>query len=223
MLYALLSVIEWAWLRFALYTSTMVNAWKREKHFPNGFSIFLSSSLAHFSCFTTCLYRITFRISALALSLFTFLCYNKKNTGVTIISTTVTNDRRGGTRRKHHRSLFPGAERALCLVLCTQLDSLRPKRIHSPASGKRYDDSLITEAISKEGSFHRRIRSDWDYSYHIPQLADDTTDAESINKAIMNILSSDAQATLSSSSVTKMPETHYVGYFRGRATGTAPF
>ena len=28
------------------------------------------------SRFTTCLYRITFRISALALSLFTFLCYN---------------------------------------------------------------------------------------------------------------------------------------------------
>lgn len=110
---------------------------------------------------------------------------------------------------KHHRSLFRALSALLCLVLCTQLTACGQKDTFSPASGKRYDDSLITEAISKEGSFTDEYDQDWDYSYHIPQLADDTTDAESINKAIMNILSSDAQATLSSSSVTKMPETHY--------------
>ena len=110
---------------------------------------------------------------------------------------------------KHHRSLFRVLSALLCLVLCTQLTACGQKDTFSPASGKRYDDSLITEAISKEGSFTDEYDQDWDYSYHIPQLADDTADAESINKAIMNILSSDAQATLSSSSVTKMPETHY--------------
>lgn len=110
---------------------------------------------------------------------------------------------------KHHRSLFRALSALLCLVLCTQLTACGQKDTFSPASGKRYDDSLITEAISKEGSFTDEHGQDWDYSYHIPQLADDTTDAESINKAIMNILSSDAQATLSSASVTKMPETHY--------------
>ena len=54
-----------------------------------GFFIFLASKAIQI------LYRLCIRqkISALALSLFTFLCYNKKNTGVTIISTTVTNDR----------------------------------------------------------------------------------------------------------------------------------
>ena len=109
---------------------------------------------------------------------------------------------------KHHRSLFRALSALLCLVLCTQLTACGQKDI-SPASGKRYDDSLITEAISKEGSFTDEHGQEWDYSYHIPQLADDTADAESINKAIMNILSSDVQATLSSSSVTKMPETHY--------------
>ena len=110
---------------------------------------------------------------------------------------------------KHHRSLFRALSALLCLVLCTQLTACGQKDTFSPASGKRYDDSLITEAISKEGSFTDEHGQEWDYSYHIPQLADDTADAESINKAIMNILSSDVQATLSSSSVTKMPETHY--------------
>ena len=110
---------------------------------------------------------------------------------------------------KHHRSLFRALSALLCLVLCTQLTACGQKDTFSPASGKRYDDSLISEAISKEGTLTDEYDQDWDYSYHIPQLADDTADAESINKAIMNILSSDAQATLSSSSVTKMPETHY--------------
>ena len=110
---------------------------------------------------------------------------------------------------KHHRSLFRALSALLCLGLCTQLTACGQKDTFSPASGKRYDDSLITEAISKEGSFTDEHGQEWDYSYHIPQLADDTADAESINKAIMNILSSDVQATLSSSSVTKMPETHY--------------
>ena len=110
---------------------------------------------------------------------------------------------------KHHRILYRALSALLCLVLCTQLTACGQKDTFSPASGKRYDDSLITEAISKEGSFTDEHSQEWDYSYHIPQLADDTADAESINKAIMNILSSDAQATLSSSSVTKMPETHY--------------
>lgn len=54
-----------------------------------GFFIFLASKAIQI------LYRLCIRqkISALALSLFTFLCYNKENTGVPIISTTVTNDR----------------------------------------------------------------------------------------------------------------------------------
>lgn len=94
---------------------------------------------------------------------------------------------------KHHRSLFRALSALLCLVLCTQLTACGQKDTFSPASGKRYDNSLITEAISKEGSFTDEHGQDWDYSYHIPQLADDTADAESINKAIMNILSSDVQ------------------------------
>lgn len=54
-----------------------------------GFFIFLASKAIQI------LYRLCIRqkISALALSLLTFLCYNKENTGVPIISTTVTNDR----------------------------------------------------------------------------------------------------------------------------------
>ena len=54
---------------------------------------------------------------------------------------------------KHHRSLFRALSALLCLVLCTQLTACGQKDTFSPASGKRYDDSLITEAISKEGSF----------------------------------------------------------------------
>lgn len=53
---------------------------------------------------------------------------------------------------KHHRSLFRALSALLCLVLCTQLTACGQKDTFSPASGKRYDDSLISEAISKEGT-----------------------------------------------------------------------
>ena len=130
------------------------------------FLSFLSSSLAHFSCFTTCLYRITFRISALALSLLTFLCYNKKIQAFPSYPQQSPMIDEEVPDVKHHRSLFRALSALLCLVLCTQLTACGQKDTFSPASGKRYDDSLITEAISKEGSFTDEHCQEWDYSYH---------------------------------------------------------
>lgn len=54
---------------------------------------------------------------------------------------------------KHHRSLFRALSALLCLVLCTQLTACGQKDTFSPASGERYDNSLITEVLSEEGTF----------------------------------------------------------------------
>ena len=112
---------------------------------------------------------------------------------------------------KQHRNLSRALSALLCLVLCAQLTACGKEGASTPtpASGERYNDSLITEAISKEGTFTDEYDQDWDYSYHIPQLADDTADAEAINEDILERFGSDAQASLSSFAAPKMPETYY--------------
>ena len=112
---------------------------------------------------------------------------------------------------KQHRNLSRALSALLCLVLCAQLTACGKEGASTPAPapGERYNDSLITEAISKEGTFTDEYDQDWDYSYHIPQLADDTADAEAINEDILERFGSDAQASLSSVDASKMPETYY--------------
>ena len=110
---------------------------------------------------------------------------------------------------KHHRSLFQALSALLCLVLCTQLTACGQKDTFSPASGKRYDNSLITEVLSEEGTFTDEYDQDWDYSYHIPQLEADTPDAEKINAQIMAVYGNDVRSSLVGAAVPKMPETYY--------------
>lgn len=110
---------------------------------------------------------------------------------------------------KHHRSLFRALSALLCLVLCTQLTACGQKDTFSPASGERYDNSLITEVLSEEGTFTDEYDQDWDYSYHIPQLEADTPDAEKINAQIMAVYGDDVRSSLVDAAVPKMPETYY--------------
>lgn len=48
----------------------------------------------------------------------------------------------------------------------------------------KYDDSLITEMFSEEGNYTDDTGCEEDYSYHVPALAADSADAETINSAI---------------------------------------
>ena len=110
---------------------------------------------------------------------------------------------------KQHRIFFQALSALLCLVLCTQLTACGQKDTFSPASGKRYDNSLITEVLSEEGTFTDEYDQDWDYSYHIPQLEADTPDAEKINAQIMTVYGDDVRSSLVDAAVPKMPETYY--------------
>ena len=110
---------------------------------------------------------------------------------------------------KQHRIFFQALSALLCLVLCTQLTACGQKDTFSPASGKRYDNSLITEVLSEEGTFTDEYDQDWDYSYHIPQLEADTPDAEKINAQIMAVYGDDVRSSLVDAAVPKMPETYY--------------
>lgn len=101
---------------------------------------------------------------------------------------------------KKHRILTRVLSVLFCLALCTQLTgcvqipipTLKPTP--APTPDKTYNDSLITEAYSVEGSFIDEYEETWDYAYHIPQLAADTADAAAINAEIMAYFGSDARA-----------------------------
>lgn len=51
-------------------------------------------------------------------------------------------------------------------------------------AGVRYDDSLIEEIYSEEGSYTDEVGNTYQYSYHIPALIADTLDAQTINNEI---------------------------------------
>lgn len=103
---------------------------------------------------------------------------------------------------KQHRILSRVLSVLFCLALCTQLTgcvqipipTLKPTPAPTPTPDKTYNDSLITEAYSVEGSFTDEYEETWDYAYHIPQLAADTVDAAAINAEIVAYFGSDARA-----------------------------
>ena len=103
---------------------------------------------------------------------------------------------------EQHRILSRVLSVLFCLALCTQLTgcvqipipTLKPTPAPTPTPDKTYNDSLITEAYSVEGSFTDEYEETWDYAYHIPQLAADTADAAAINAEIMAYFGSDARA-----------------------------
>ena len=103
---------------------------------------------------------------------------------------------------KQHRILSRVLSVLFCLALCTRLTgcvqipipTLKPTPAPAPTPDKTYNDSLITEAYSVEGSFTDEYEETWDYAYHIPQLAADTADAAAINAEIVAYFGSDARA-----------------------------
>ena len=113
---------------------------------------------------------------------------------------------------KQHRISFRALGALLCLVLCALFTACGKEGASTPksASDGRYNDSLITEAFSEEGAFTDEFDQEWIYAYHIPQLEDDTADAEAINEEIMARFGSGVQATLDSLAAAGYPETYYM-------------
>ena len=66
-------------------------------------------------------------------------------------------------------------------------------KVEDPAEdGKVYDDSLISEAFSEEGTASDDYGS-YDYAFHVPQLVSESEDAKAINQEIMDETGSVAQ------------------------------
>ena len=61
--------------------------------------------------------------------------------------------------------------------------------------GKIYDESLICEAISEDGTYTDEYGS-YDYKYHIPQIVSESEEAKDINEKIMKGVGADAKKAL---------------------------
>lgn len=114
---------------------------------------------------------------------------------------------------KQHRILFRALSALLCLGLCAALTACGNQRGNDPepTQDKTYNDSLITEVLSEEGTFTDEFDQDWDYSYYIPQLVSDTADAKAINAEIMERFGDDVAAALESISASQMPQIYFEG------------
>ncbi len=70
---------------------------------------------------------------------------------------------------------------------------------HTPKPAKEvYDDSIIIEAYSEEGSYTDQWDNTYDYSFHLPQIDLDKPGAKSINEEIMAVAGSEIETALDS-------------------------
>ncbi len=70
---------------------------------------------------------------------------------------------------------------------------------HTPKPAKAvYDDSIIIEAYSEEGSYTDQWDNTYDYSFHLPQIDLDRPGAKSINEEIMAVAGSEIETALDS-------------------------
>lgn len=70
---------------------------------------------------------------------------------------------------------------------------------HTPKPVKEvYDDSIIIEAYSEEGSFTDQWENTYNYSYHLPQIDLDKPGARSINEDIIAVIGEEIRVALDS-------------------------
>ena len=94
----------------------------------------------------------------------------------------------------------------LCAVLCAALlltacgngdaggSSGKLPSGHESKTG--YDDSLITELCSEDGTFENQWGDQCAYSLHVPQIAADTADGKAINSEIAEVFGASANSLL---------------------------
>jgi hypothetical protein len=67
----------------------------------------------------------------------------------------------------------------------------------SPENDLVYNDELIKEICSEEGSYTDEVDNTYQYSYHVPALIADTPDAQSINDKLSRIVSERVEGEMS--------------------------
>ena len=84
---------------------------------------------------------------------------------------------------------------ALALTACGGTSGIIPSGDRpSPSGGKTYNDSLITELYTMDGSYTDEWDNEYTYSLHVPQVSADSADAEALNREIAETYQADVDA-----------------------------
>lgn len=84
---------------------------------------------------------------------------------------------------------------ALALTACGGTSGTIPSGDRpSPSGGKTYNDSLITELYTMDGSYTDEWDNEYTYSLHVPQVSADSADAEALNREIADTYQADVDA-----------------------------
>lgn len=84
---------------------------------------------------------------------------------------------------------------ALALTACGGTSGIIPSGDRpSPSGGKTYNDSLITELYTMDGSYTDEWDNEYTYSLHVPQVSADSADAKALNREIAETYQADVDA-----------------------------
>ena len=64
---------------------------------------------------------------------------------------------------------------------------------HSGSAGGHYDDSLLGEVLTQEGEYTDSLGNDYRYSLHVPELRDESAEAQAVNDEIWDIFGGAAE------------------------------
>ena len=64
---------------------------------------------------------------------------------------------------------------------------------HSGSAGGHYDDSLLGEVLTQEGEYTDSVGNDYRYSLHVPELLDESAEAQAVNDEIWDIFGGAAE------------------------------
>ncbi len=92
--------------------------------------------------------------------------------------------------RKHLRRL---AAILSTLALAAGLTACGQPGTSSGSAGEHYDDSLLGEAMTQEGSYTDSLGNEYRYTFHVPELRDESAEAQTVNQEIWDIFGSAAE------------------------------
>ena len=92
--------------------------------------------------------------------------------------------------RKHLRRL---AAILSALALAAGLTACGQPGTSSGSAGEHYDDSLLGEAMTQEGSYTDSLGNEYRYTFHVPELRDESAEAQTVNQEIWDIFGSAAE------------------------------
>ena len=79
------------------------------------------------------------------------------------------------------------------LALAAGLTACGQPGASSGSAGEPYDDSLLGEILAQEGDYTDDLGNDYRYAFHVPELLDDSPEAQAVNDEIWDIFGGAAE------------------------------